>query len=95
MVPVSRGAPSSPAPAAASAMRVFGVGSAQVFIAALEAAGANPTREGLVRAVANIKNLHTDVYPGPITCSLADHRCNKNPAWLAKAPGGPVSRSAS
>jgi branched-chain amino acid transport system substrate-binding protein len=73
-----------------SVYNLFGVGSAQVFIAALEAAGANPTREGLVRAFANIKNLHTDVYPGPITCSLADHRCNKNPAWLAKAPGGPV-----
>ncbi len=73
-----------------SVYNLFGVGSAQVFIGALEAAGADPTREGLIRALANIKSFNTDVYPGAITCSVADHRCHKNPAWLAKAPGGPV-----
>jgi branched-chain amino acid transport system substrate-binding protein len=44
----------------------------------------------MTAALANIKDLNIDVYPGPISCSLADHRCNRVPAWLAKDPGQPV-----
>ena len=73
-----------------SVFNLVGVGSAQVFVEALKNAGPNPTWESMTAALANIKDLNIDVYPGPISCSLADHRCNRVPAWLAKDPGQPV-----
>ena len=73
-----------------SVFNLVGVGSAQVFVEALKKAGPNPTWESMTAALANIKDLNIDVYPGPISCSLADHRCNRVPAWLAKDPGQPV-----
>ena len=73
-----------------SVFNLFGIGSAQVLVEALNRAGSEPTREKLITAIAGIKDFKTDVYPGPISCSEADHRCHKTPAWLAKDPGGPV-----
>jgi len=73
-----------------SVFNLFGIGSAQVFVEALKRAGPQLTREKMIAAFAGIKDFKTDVYGGPITCSEADHRCNKAPAWLAKDPGGAV-----
>jgi branched-chain amino acid transport system substrate-binding protein len=73
-----------------SVFNLFGIGSAQVLVESLKRTGPEPTREKLIAAIAGIKDFKTDVYPGPISCSEADHRCHKTPAWLAKEPGGPV-----
>jgi branched-chain amino acid transport system substrate-binding protein len=73
-----------------SVYNLFGIGSSQVLVEALKRAGPDLTQEKLIAALASIKEFKTDVYPGPITCSESDHRCNKSPAWLAKDPGKPV-----
>ncbi len=73
-----------------STFNLFGIGAAQALVAALKAAGPDLTREKLIAQLAALKDLQIDVYPGPISCSESDHRCNKYPAWLAKAPGGPI-----
>jgi branched-chain amino acid transport system substrate-binding protein len=73
-----------------SVFNLFGIGSAQVLVEALKRAGPDLTRDKLIAALATIKDYKTDVYPGPITCSLTDHRCHKSPAWIAKEPGGPT-----
>jgi branched-chain amino acid transport system substrate-binding protein len=71
-----------------SVYNLFGIGSAQYLVEALKRAGPDLTRAKLIAAFASIKNFNTDVHPGPLTCSEADHRCHKSPAWLAKEPGG-------
>ena len=38
----------------------------------------------------HLTGFETDVYGGPITCTPTDHRCNKNPVWLHKDPGGAI-----
>lgn len=68
----------------------FGIGSAQVLVEALKRAGPDLTREKVIAVLAGLKDFHVDVYPGAITCSEADHRCHKTPAWIAKEPGGPT-----
>jgi len=73
-----------------SVYNLFGIGSAQVLVEALKRAGPDLTREKLQAAFATIKGFNTEVHPGPITCSVSDHRCHKSPAWLAKDPGGPI-----
>lgn len=73
-----------------SVFNLFGIGSAQVMVEALKRAGPDLTREKLVAALDGLKDFQTDVYPGGITCVETDHRCNKNPAWIAKEPGKPV-----
>src|SRR4051812_32074375 len=73
-----------------SVFNLFGVGSAQVFVEALKRAGPDLTREKLVAAFASIKDFKTDTFGAGITCSEADHRCNKAPAWIKKEPGGPT-----
>lgn len=73
-----------------SVFNLFGIGSAQVLVEALKRAGPDLTREKLVSELANIHDLSIDVFGAPITCTAADHRCNKSPAWLAKDPSGPV-----
>jgi branched-chain amino acid transport system substrate-binding protein len=73
-----------------SVYNLFGIGSAQVLVEALKRAGPDLTREKLIAALATIKDFKTDTHPGPVTCSEADHRCHKSPAWLAKEPGGPT-----
>lgn len=73
-----------------SVFNLFGVGSAQVLVEALKNAGPDLTREKLIAALASIKNFETDTHGGPITCSEADHRCHKSPAWIRKEPGGPT-----
>jgi len=73
-----------------SVFNLFGIGAAQVMVEGLKRAGPDLTREKLVAALNGLKDFQTDVYPGGITCSETDHRCNKNPAWIAKEPGKPV-----
>jgi len=73
-----------------SVFNLFGIGSAQVLVEALKRTGPDLTREKLIATFAGLKGVNTDVYGGPISCSETDHRCNKHPAWLAKAPGGPI-----
>jgi branched-chain amino acid transport system substrate-binding protein len=73
-----------------SVFNLFGIGAAQVMVEGLKRAGPDLTREKLVAALNGLKDFQTDVYPGGITCSAIDHRCNKSPAWIAKEPGKPV-----
>src|SRR3954452_1975047 len=73
-----------------SVYNLFGIGSAEVFVEALNRAGKDLTREKMIAAFADMKDFKTEVYAAPITCSAADHRCNKGPAWMAKEPGGPI-----
>ena len=73
-----------------SVYNLFGIGSAEVLVEALQRAGKDLTREKVIDAFANLKDLKTEVYSAPITCSATDHRCNKGPAWMAKEPGGPI-----
>lgn len=73
-----------------SVFNLFGIGSAQVMVEGLKRAGPDLTREKLMAALNGLKDFQTDVYPGGITCVETDHRCNKNPAWIAKEPGKPV-----
>jgi len=73
-----------------SVFNLFGIGAAQVMVEGLKRAGPDLTREKLVAALNGLKDFQTDVYPAGITCSETDHRCNKNPAWIAKEPGKPV-----
>ncbi|CAN5897865.1 ABC transporter substrate-binding protein [soil metagenome] len=73
-----------------SVFNLFGIGSAEVMVEGLKRAGPDLTREKLIAALNGLKDFQTDVYPGGITCSETDHRCNKSPAWIAKEPGKPV-----
>lgn len=73
-----------------SVYNLFGIGASQVLVEAIKRAGKDLTQEKVVNALAEMKDFQTDVYAAPITCSKTDHRCNKSPAWMAKAPGGPV-----
>jgi len=73
-----------------SVYNLFGIGSAEVLVEALTRAGKDLTREKMIDAFANLKDVKTEVYAAPITCSATDHRCNKSPAWMAKEPGGPI-----
>jgi branched-chain amino acid transport system substrate-binding protein len=73
-----------------SVFNLFGIGSAEVMVEGLKRAGPDLTQEKLVAALNSLKDFQTAVYPGGITCVEADHRCNKNPAWIAKEPGKPV-----
>lgn len=73
-----------------SVFNLFGVGSAQLLVEGIKRAGPDLTREKLLTALAGVKDFKIDVYGGPISCSETDHRCNKFPVWISKAPGGPV-----
>jgi branched-chain amino acid transport system substrate-binding protein len=77
-----------------SVFNMFGIGHAQVLVAALKALGPNPTREGLVKVFSELKGVETDVYGAPISCVVPDHRCNRAPVWIKKEPGGPIKRVA-
>jgi branched-chain amino acid transport system substrate-binding protein len=73
-----------------STFNMFGIGSAEVLVEALRRSGRDLTREKFVDAMNHLTNFETDVYGGPITCTQTDHRCNKNPVWLRKDPGGAI-----
>ncbi len=73
-----------------SVFNLFGVGSAEVMVEGLRRAGHDLTREKFIDAMNHLTNFQTDVYGGPITCTPADHRCNKNPVWMKKDLGGPI-----
>ena len=73
-----------------SVFNLFGVGAAEVMVEGLKRAGKDLTREKLVEALNSLKDFQTSVYGATITCSAADHRCNKAPVWIAKEPGKPV-----
>jgi branched-chain amino acid transport system substrate-binding protein len=73
-----------------STFNLFGIGSAKVVVEALKRAGPDLTREKFLQALGTIENFDAEMYGAPITCKTPDHRCHKAPAWLQKAPGGPV-----
>jgi branched-chain amino acid transport system substrate-binding protein len=73
-----------------SVFNLFGIGAAQVMVEGLKRAGPDLTREKLVAALNGMTDFQTDVYGAGITCTAADHRCNKAPTWIAKEPGKPV-----
>ena len=60
------------------------------MVEGLKRAGKDLTREKLVEALNSLKDFQTGVYGGGITCTAADHRCNKAPVWIAKDSGKPV-----
>jgi branched-chain amino acid transport system substrate-binding protein len=63
----------------------MGIGSAQVLVAALKAAGPDLTRDKLLAALAHIK-VDTDTYAGTIVCNdPVSHQCNQTPAWIKAA----------
>lgn len=72
-----------------SVFNLVGIGSAQVLVEALKAAGPDLTREKFVKALSELKIANPEMF-GAINCTLGDHRCNRAPAWLKKEPGGPV-----
>jgi len=68
-----------------SVFNLMGIGSAQVLVAALKAAGPDLTREKLLAAFAHIK-VDTDTYAGTIICNdPVSHQCNQSPAWMKAA----------
>lgn len=73
-----------------SVFNLFGIGAAQMLAEGIKRAGSELTREKLVAELNKLTDFKTDVYGGPISCSETDHRCNKFPVWIGKAPGGPV-----
>ena len=73
-----------------SVFNLFGIGSSEVLIHALQKAGPNLTREGLIKALSEIKDFESQTYPGKLNCTNALHRCHKSPAWFKKVPGGPI-----
>lgn len=73
-----------------SVFNLFGVGSAEVMVEGLKRAGKDLTREKLAAALNTLADFPTSVYGAGITCTQADHRCNKAPVWIAKEPGKPV-----
>jgi branched-chain amino acid transport system substrate-binding protein len=71
-----------------SPFNMYGLGSAQVFVEALRAAGRDLTRESLLAALGNLKDFRSDAYFGPITCnSPTSHQCNQTPGWFAWKDG--------
>ncbi|MBS0241764.1 MAG: ABC transporter substrate-binding protein [Proteobacteria bacterium] len=70
-----------------STFNLVGIGSAQVLVAALKAAGPDLTREKFLKALAALKIDKPEMY-GVIDCTKGDHRCNRAPAWIKKEPGG-------
>ena len=72
-----------------SVFNLVGIGSAQVLVEALKAAGPALTREKLVDALAKLKIANPEMF-GVIDCTKGDHRCNRAPAWIKKEPGGPT-----
>jgi branched-chain amino acid transport system substrate-binding protein len=73
-----------------STFNMFGIGSAQVMVEALRRSGRDLTRAKFVDVMNHLTGFETEVYGGPITCTPTDHRCNKNPVWLRKEPGGAI-----
>jgi branched-chain amino acid transport system substrate-binding protein len=68
-----------------SIFNLMGIGSAQVLVAALKAAGPDLTRDKLLAALAHIK-VDTDTYAGTIVCNdPVSHQCNQTPAWIKAA----------
>lgn len=59
-----------------------GVGSAQVMVAALQAAGPDLTRAKFLQAMAHI-TVDTDIFPTPVKCNdPVSHQCYGSPVWV-------------
>jgi branched-chain amino acid transport system substrate-binding protein len=69
-----------------SVFNLVGIGSAQVLVEALKAAGPDLTREKFVKALSSLKIANPEMF-GLIDCTKGDHRCNRAPAWIKKEPG--------
>jgi branched-chain amino acid transport system substrate-binding protein len=68
-----------------SVFNLMGIGSAQVMVAALKAAGPDLTRDKFIEAMGKIK-VDTDTYASTIECnSPKSHQCNQAPAWMKAA----------
>lgn len=71
-----------------SVFNLFGIGAAQVMVEALRRAGRDLTWEKYYEAMASIRELETDTYPGRITCEfMKSHQCHKSPAWIREKGG--------
>ncbi len=69
-----------------SAFGVRAYADAIVFVEALKRAGANPTRDGLVKAIESLKDFDTGIYP-PLTYA-ADRHDGNHGAVIVQAQGG-------
>jgi branched-chain amino acid transport system substrate-binding protein len=67
---------------------LFGIASAKVVVAALEKAGKDLTREGLVATMNNLCNVETGIYPGPVCFKPNDHHGLKQVAWISLGKDG-------
>ncbi|MGA0594073.1 ABC transporter substrate-binding protein [Enterovirga sp. CN4-39] len=70
-----------------SIYHLLGIGSAQVVVEALKRAGRDLTRDRFVQEMDKLTDFDTPVYPGPITCTAADHQCHKHAAWVQLVNG--------
>ena len=61
---------------------LIGVGSAEAVVEVLERVGRNLTRERFAEEMNNLKDWQSSVHAGPITCTEAEHRCNRHPGWV-------------
>jgi branched-chain amino acid transport system substrate-binding protein len=65
-----------------SVYNLYGIGSAEVVVEILKRAGKDLTRERVIAELGKLQNFHTDVHPGPVSCTPTDHQCHKIPAWI-------------
>lgn len=73
-----------------SVHNMVGVASGKIVVEALRRAGRDLTRDRLREALESFKDFDTGVYAGKVTCTPADHQCNKTPAWLQLMADGSV-----
>ena len=56
---------------------LIGIGSATVVVEVLKRAGRDLTRKRFRDEIAKLTDFRSPVYAGPVTCTEADHQCNK------------------
>ena len=65
---------------------LFGIASAQFMVEALQKAGRDLTREGLVQVMDTL-SVTSPVYAGPIACHKDNHQCYRSMAWYGLVDG--------
>lgn len=73
-----------------STVHLFGIAAGQAAVAALRAAGPDPTREKLIKAYSTLE-MKPDTYAGPIKCLPGDHQCHRTLGVFGLKDGKVVS----
>ena len=74
-----------------SVWHLFGIASGEFMVKALQTAGRDLTRDGLVK-VLDTTSVKSDAYVGPITCQPDNHQCYRSMAWYS-IKGGELKRT--